>query len=80
MTTITHDGLEVCIDCVLLIANDDSTDEHRALVAAQWPTGDLVLAYAREEDEDWFSWGACDGCGSTLGGDRHPAVVFAREN
>ena len=25
-----------------------------------------------EEDEGFFSWSACEVCGSTLGGNRHP--------
>jgi len=34
--------------------------------------------YAEEEEEHQcessFSWGQCDSCGSTLGGDREPAI------
>lgn len=26
--------------------------------------------------ESWFSWSDCEGCGSTLGGDRHHAVAI----
>ena len=27
--------------------------------------------------EPYFSWSACEGCGSTLGGDRYPAHALA---
>ena len=27
-----------------------------------------------EACEGWFSWSSCDGCGSTLGGDRQPGA------
>lgn len=72
---VTHE-LHVCTDCVQLIANTEATDEHRALVAARWPTEDLVLSYD-EDFEGEFSWRQCDGCGSWLGGERYPAVVLA---
>jgi len=29
-------------------------------------------------DEGGFSWRRCDGCGSTLGGDRFPAVLVSK--
>jgi hypothetical protein len=76
MVEITHDEIEVCTDCAQLVANDEATPEHRAAVARQWPTGHLVLSGGEEEDA-CFSSRPCDGCGSQLGGDRMPAVVFA---
>lgn len=27
----------------------------------------------RDADSSWFSWHPCESCGSSLGGDRHPA-------
>jgi hypothetical protein len=74
MATVTHDGLAICVDCVMLIANGEGTDEHCALVTARWGAR-LVLA-CEDDCEGWFSWRDCDGCGSSLGGDRHAAVGF----
>lgn len=31
-------------------------------------------------DESYFSWSDCDTCGSSLGGDRHPAHYLNEEN
>jgi len=86
MTAILYDNLMVCDECALVIANgeiDDGTDRGQQIADAQveqW--GELAigltLACGDDEDEcDYFSWRRCDGCGSTLGGGRHKAVVFA---
>ncbi len=86
--TITTDRetgypVAVCVDCVHVLANgelpDDSAwsaDDHAdAMDATQPGASDFTLACG-EECEGWFSWASCDGCGSTLGGERHPAVVW----
>jgi hypothetical protein len=31
-------------------------------------------------ETDYFSWSACQGCGSTLGGERHAFTVWIEEN
>lgn len=42
--------------------------------------GDEPSENEREQaEESHFSWSACDSCGSTLGGDRHPAHFLIRE-
>jgi hypothetical protein len=84
MATVTHDDLSVCEDCLSLIANgtisddlDPTADEaHAARMDALWP-GEDVETVCPEDCDGWFSWAPCDGCGSTLGGTRHPAVVLA---
>lgn len=70
----------VCVDCAMMLANGEGTEEHAERIAARWQAQgyDLVLA-CDEECEGWFSWLDCDGCGSTLGGDRHPAHWIKRE-
>ena len=85
---IKYDELAVCVDCAMLIANGevqdnghDVTAEHAAKVGAQWgdDTRNLVLS-CPDECEGWFSSSSCDGCGSTLGGERHPAAVLTDDN
>lgn len=84
MAEIVAEG-QACIDCALLIANDDTsgmTDgaaaELRANVAGKCVGLDPVMA-CPDECEGFFSWAGCDVCGSSLGGDFHPVVFFARE-
>lgn len=74
--------LSVCVDCLMMQANgtlgqgDDAADHaHAELMAAQWPDHDLANN-CPEGCEGSFSWQSCDGCGSTLGGDRHPMAAF----
>lgn len=82
MAEITHDDLSVCDDCAQILANgeiNDGTDRGEEVahaIAILWPVGTLVLACG-EDCCDSFSWGQCDGCGTILGGGRHPAVAFA---
>mgnify|MGYP001551418455 CR=1 FL=1 len=75
--------IEVCVDCVQLLANgevfdgngNDISAEQRARIAAQWPEHQLVLN-CEDDCEGWFSWSSCEGCDGRFGGDRHPAVAF----
>jgi hypothetical protein len=84
VATIVADGLELCVCCTLLVANGEcceDSDAHSDAQVAQLGEGregaaGLVLA-CDEDCEGWFSWSSCDGCGSRLGGDRHPAVILA---
>lgn len=59
-------------------------------ISANWP--DYVIApgaapgkaccggsHEEDEDEGGFSWGPCESCGSTLGGNRYPAHAIHRE-
>lgn len=83
MDKIIADNLSVCSDCVHIIANGEITDgredEGQSVAEAQvslW--GDDAIGLALTGEDAGFSWSACDGCGSTLAGDRHEAVCFAR--
>jgi hypothetical protein len=86
MATIDADELEFCVDCTMLIANGECYDSDGNDIGAEvadrqmaiWGTGwdgayGLTLN-CPEDCDGYFTWRACDGCGSTLGGDRHPGV------
>lgn len=103
MTTTTEQpvSLEICVDCLFLLANgtvsddqDDAADTaHAARMDAIWGEGtEITLGHLAEacpdcglnddrqecDCEPWFSWSQCDGCGSTLGGDREHATAWVR--
>ncbi len=77
--------LEVCTDCVCLIANGEATDSDGndiapALAAAtveRWGRTCIVLG---DDDEAHFSWRPCEACGGTLGGDRLTAYAERGES
>lgn len=59
--------------------NNPST-RHAEKMNERWPDEDgwQLSNNCDEECEGHFSWSRCDGCGSTLGGDRHPAVAMRK--
>ena len=80
MANISHTG-SVCIDCVMAIANADTSGiddvgTWAALVENTDATEDGKYTVVVDCDgEPYFSYWPCDYCGSSLGGDRH-AVTF----
>lgn len=77
--------IEICANCLSLLANAEVWDEdghnvakvHAEKINTLWPIGQYKLVpNCSEECEGSFSWRDCEGCGSTLGGDRHPAVAW----
>jgi hypothetical protein len=75
--------MEVCVDCLMVDANGESEGiEPEALARIEKAYTDATADgwyYANNCDENcegWFSWSPCGFCGSTLGGDRHPAVLL----
>lgn len=86
MTTTTDrgvvTGLSICVDCLVFTANGDlPEDPARAAeltdAAERLHDEGYVLVPACPEDcEGSFSRSSCDGCGSTLGGDRHPGALI----
>jgi hypothetical protein len=80
-TEITFE-ITVCIDCTHVIANGElpadsewTDEEHTAAMLREWEDADITLA-CDEDCEGFFSSHDCEGCGSTLAGDRHPAVAW----
>lgn len=81
MASISIDSLAVCEDCAQIIANGEISayEDNGAAVAAaqvaQWGehAAHLVLG---DLEGSWFSWESCEGCGSTLGGERHSACIL----
>jgi hypothetical protein len=82
---IIHGELEICVDCTMFVANgevfdgsgNDITIDHAERMREQW--GDKLIHMVLscpEGCEGWFSMSDCDGCGSPLGGERHPAAVL----
>lgn len=77
----THE-IAVCVDCLMLMANGTMGDvteteeaDHVAAMDHEWPMADGWQLVPGSE-ELGFSWSGCEGCGSTLGGDRHEAVAM----
>lgn len=91
MTTTTYPiTIEICTDCVSLLANgevtdsdgEDITEAHAALVNDQWYLTEITLGNVNEDPDDydvetWFSVQPCDMCGSVLGGDRQYATAWS---
>jgi hypothetical protein len=78
--------IQVCVDCLFMLANGEIGDTasaeqnaaHIARMAGHWGNGwELFLG---SDDEGSFSWSSCEGCGSTLGGDRQTAYAIRRES
>ena len=85
MNKYDHIEGEACSDCLMLIANDDTsgtlrceTEEGEAAylqdVADRTPEGSH--GWIVQDGEGSFSWSSCDVCGSSLGGDRYPVVAL----
>jgi hypothetical protein len=82
----TDDGkhdLSVCTDCLMLIANDDTTalddaeaEQLRRSVADRWPSAEWYLVPGDEYHEFSRRW--CDGCGTTLAGARNEAQAVRK--
>lgn len=68
--------LSVCVDCAMLIANGETPPDNPEFDLLDEWDGWVVVLNCPEDCEGGFSWSRCDGCGSTLGGDRHPAVAW----
>lgn len=74
--------LKICVDCLQMIANGEGPEGHEAAMTAHLGEGaDVTLGCLDPECDDdgtegGFSWSSCDGCGSTLGGDRFHATQW----
>lgn len=89
-TTLTPTPIDICTDCLFVLANgaeDDAQTAAAERLAEMWPgespvtTPAVTLGFVDTDLEDGypsFSWQPCEGCGSRLGGDRHPATGWFR--
>lgn len=76
--------LAICVDCVALLANgevtdgegNDIADELEQHIRDMWGDTEITLGWDENDGEPWFSWSACDCCGSTLGGNREYAAAW----
>lgn len=74
--------IEICSDCAMMSANGTYGWEYDEkwlanYVKAVEVNGEPVLV-CDDDCDGGFSWSPCGFCGSTLGGDRHHAVIMAR--
>jgi hypothetical protein len=81
MATVIVDEQWVCVDCLMVIANDDATgieddDRAEAVRRAVYGTEGYWVADSTEETDLEFSWSPCDCCGSSLGGSRHRCAIL----
>lgn len=72
--------IEICSDCAMMSANGLYGWEYdqkwlEAYETAYKEYGEPVLNCG-DDCGTSFSWSSCDFCGSELGGDRHPAVIW----
>ncbi len=76
----TIEGLYVCSDCAIFIANGDLPEDpvvSRTIVSGiekQLPS-EFVMSFDEDKDND-FSKHPCDCCGDRLAGYRHAAVLI----
>jgi hypothetical protein len=82
---ITSDPLMACVDCLMFVANGDEPEDESidlgACITAHLdlrPLQHLVCGDSEQDDE--FSWRACECCGSTLGGSRHQLFLLTSES
>lgn len=80
MAATTFARIEICACCLMALANADTSGHDFSCEGAPEPlalwvesSNSLVLG----GEEEGFSWSACEGCGSHLGGDRFRAYVAA---
>lgn len=94
MALVNGVTLDVCVDCYLCLVNDECGSDscQHMSKAGDGPLTPGCLDCERCECCEstvcdcvngdrghGFSWRTCDGCGSTLGGDRYPVVVWEEE-
>ena len=81
---MTEQEIRLCVDCVWVDANGFDAEE----IGYEWPGFDdrwhgwgFSPQTERNGDdneikEPHFSWSPCDGCGSSLGGDRYDYIAY----
>ena len=78
--TWEEEKLRACVDCIQYVANGEVPDDRDALpdeVAEMWPPAEgWQLCMGDPDEDDAFSHGACECCGSTLAGARHEVIAL----
>ena len=69
--------IEVCDDCAMLIANGETPEDNPEFRLSDSWDGYHIALDCPEDGCESFSWSSCDGCESSLGGNRHPAVAMS---
>jgi len=72
------DSVEIYVCDLCLLAHEapnggSYTDDEERTALSEWSRRWPGYRFASTEDEGGFSWSACDGCGTTLGGNRYLA-------
>lgn len=84
MSDTTEFTGSACIDCVMLIANGDTsgnihceTEEGEAAWLANFARLNDGIHWTVGDGESYFSWRDCSTCHSTLGGDRVDVIGWS---
>jgi len=80
MNGSTDVDLALCVDCVMILCNDDDSgcrepERHREALAERWGSEPYRIVVTGEEYH--FSRRPCDGCGDDDDGDRMEATAVA---
>lgn len=70
-----------CVDCLMYVANgdlpEDDNGELQARIATMLtPEEQSNLCVGDSDQDDEFSWRACECCGSPLSGSRHQLICL----
>lgn len=73
--------LSACVDCLFFVANgdvpeDDNGELETAIMDNLGAEDVRHLVCGDSDQDDEFSWSACECCGSRLGGSRHQLIVL----
>lgn len=76
--------VSLCVDCITADANgpDNASPEWGGFLPA-WDGylfGPILSDEHNEPSEPHFSWKPCDGCGSSLGGDRFDYIAVHKDD
>lgn len=82
MAHVIEDDLTACTDCLMAIANgdfsgmDDATEKRVRTALDEWGKRGTLVPSGDEDEEEHFSWSACDICDSGLGGNRSKVALL----
>jgi len=79
MKVICED-FSVCVDCIMAIANGETPEDAETAAAVRHGIENAGGEIVCGSGESYFSWRACDCCGSRLGGDRLDCTLLEGDN